>query len=330
TEPSKKQLPRTEQRVKETLRWLAEDRFSQLRAFTLNHWKKNVDYAVEVVSQSCPQLSSLTLSYCTGITEKAFQSLAAHSTSLESINVQYSDYQVEGLAHLLETNGGTMRQILFTHGSRSERLLAALSTFRMLNVTPVPKAARKGPGADAAQGFPLLEELCMATAASFMSNRDLWDLLFGSPQLRVLDLRGCSNVTPQLLEGLPCAELECLFWSHYSGNVQVRLSSTRRDLLKLTEKWSGSLRELDIANQQFTEEDLEEAMGHLAGAPGAEGLRSLNLVGTRITPAALRLIIGQSTTLRYLNLSSCRNLPRGLKRAYRGQVDIRQLLDALQ
>lgn len=43
-----------------------------------------------------------------------------------------------------------------------------------------------------------------------------------------------------------------------------------------------------------------------------------------------RSVIGQKTALDYLNLSSCRYLPRGLKRIYRGQEDIRQLLDKLE
>ncbi|CAL8293152.1 unnamed protein product [Merluccius merluccius] len=365
-EPGKSQLPRTEQKIKDTMKWLAEDRFSQLRAFTLHHWKKNVNYAVEVVSRSCPQLASLTLSYCTGMTYEAFQSLAGNSPSLESINMQYSEFQVDGLAHLLETNGSAIRQLLFTHGPRNDRLLAALSrgccpdlelleintkldsgfsqlpigvqalqhgcpklkTFRMLNVIPVHKAVRKG--LEPALGFPLLEELCMATTSvSFMSDRDVWELLFGSPRLRVLDLRGCYQVTTLGLEVLPCGELECLFLGQYF-NCKTARPSAKKDLHKLTEKWSRSLRELDIANQLFSEEDLELAMGHLSQAADADTLRSLNLSGTRITPPALRLMVGQSTALSYLNLSSCRNLPRGLKRVYRGQEDICQLLDKLQ
>jgi len=58
--------------------------------FEMHSFNGNIPL-LQVVSQSCPQLSSLTLSYCTGVTEKAFQSLAAHSPSLESINVQYSE-----------------------------------------------------------------------------------------------------------------------------------------------------------------------------------------------------------------------------------------------
>lgn len=97
----------------------------------------------------------------------------------------------------------------------------------------------------------------------------------------------------------------------------------------VTQKWSRTLQQLDIANQLFSEEDLEIAMSHLAQASQADTLHSLNLSGTRITPPALRPVVGQTTALSYLNLSSCRYLPRGIKRIYRGQEDIRQLLDKL-
>lgn len=56
----------------------------------------------------------------------------------------------------------------------------------------------------------------------------------------------------------------------------------------VTQKWSQTLQQLDIANQLFSAEDLEIAMSHLARATEADTLRSLNLSGTRITPPALR------------------------------------------
>ena len=56
-----------------------------------------------------------------------------------------------------------------------------------------------------ARGFPLLEELCMATSSSCpTSDRDLWDLLLASPRLRVLDLRGCFYISASGLAALPC------------------------------------------------------------------------------------------------------------------------------
>lgn len=76
-------------------------------------------------------------------------------------------------------------------------------TFRMLNVRPLHKTMRNA--ADSALGFPLLEELCIATTSySYMTDKDLWDILFGSTGLRVLDLRGCSRITPSGLATLPC------------------------------------------------------------------------------------------------------------------------------
>ena len=56
----------------------------------------------------------------------------------------------------------------------------------------------------------------------------------------------------------------------------------------VTQKWSRTLQQLDIANQLFTEEDLEIAMSYFAQAAEADTLRSLNLSGTKITPSALR------------------------------------------
>lgn len=86
---------------------------------------------------------------------------------------------------------------------------------------------------------------------------------------------------------LSLAELECLFWGQYFSS-QVGTSSLRKGLHAVTQKWSHSLRQLDVANQPFSEEDLKVAMCHLAQANDANTLRSLNLSGTRITAAALR------------------------------------------
>uniref|UniRef100_A0AAQ4S883 F-box domain-containing protein n=1 Tax=Gasterosteus aculeatus aculeatus TaxID=481459 RepID=A0AAQ4S883_GASAC len=46
--PGKSQLPKTEKKIKDTFNWLAQNRFSQLRDFSLCHWSKNVPFAVEV------------------------------------------------------------------------------------------------------------------------------------------------------------------------------------------------------------------------------------------------------------------------------------------
>ncbi|XP_056335228.1 F-box/LRR-repeat protein 6 [Danio aesculapii] len=363
-EPGKSQLPGTEQKIRNTVDWLAENRLSQLREFSLCHWKKNVDYVIQKVSQSCPSLHSLKLSYCTGMTEKAFQNLGAGCQSLEDINVQHSEINVDGLVSFLEAYGNQIKKIYFTHSTKSDKLLSALSkgccpelrlleintkldggycqlpiciqalqigcpklqTFRLMNVTPVPKMIRNTPQSTC--GFPMLEELCIATSShSFMTDNDLNNVLHGSPNLRVLDLRGGSRITSTGLYALPCERLECFYWGlYFNSNTMV---ASKKGIHMLAQKWSNTLRELDLANQPFSEEDLEIAMGHLSHGVGVDFFRSLNLSGTRITSSALRLLINQAPALKYLNLSSCRYLPRGLKRLYHGQEDIQLLLDKL-
>uniref|UniRef100_A0A8C6S974 F-box/LRR-repeat protein 6 n=1 Tax=Neogobius melanostomus TaxID=47308 RepID=A0A8C6S974_9GOBI len=189
-------------------------------------------------------------------------------------------------------------------------------TFRMLNLIPMNKTMRG------------VEE-SSTTSYSFTSDKDLLHILFGSTKLRVLDLRGCSRITPAGLAALPY--LECLFWGQYYTSSVGSSSLPKTGLHLLTQKWGQTLQQLDIANQLFTEEDLECAISFLSQAP--DTLRSLNLSGTRISPSLYnvcvlyiyRALLGQ-TTLNYLNLSSCRYLPRGLKRTYRDQEDIQQLL----
>ncbi|KAJ8268131.1 hypothetical protein COCON_G00133030 [Conger conger] len=364
TQPGKTQSPKMQLKVQDTISWLAQNRFSQLREFHLSHWRKHVDYVVQVVSQHCQQLSALKLSHCSGLTEKAFQFLGKNCPSLESIDIQYSEIQIEGLVSFLEMYGSRIRKFLFSYGTKSERLLTVLAggccpelkqleintkldsgycqlpiciqalqsgcpklqVFRMLNVTAMPKTARRGPCS--ASGFPHLEELCIASSSvSFIMDHDLITLLHGSPRLRVLDLRGCTRITATALSTLPCHELECLYWGLYSSSNSIM--SSKKGIHLLTEKWSHTLQELDLSSQPFSEQDLEVAMGDLVHSSGADRLRSLNLSGTKVTSNALRSVISHCTELNYLNLSSCRYLPRGLKRIYRSQEDIQQLLDNL-
>lgn len=362
-EPRRSQLPKTEKRIKDTVSWLAENRFTQLQDFSLCHWKHNVNYALQAVSRSCPHLHSLKLSHCSGLTKDAFDSLSLHSQSLQTIDLQYSEFQVEGLLDFLESNGGQIKEILFTHGQKMDRVLAALSrgccpniellevnrkldtklcelnvciqglqvacpklkTFRMLNLIPMNKTVR---GVEESCGFPMLEELSLATTSySFTSDKDLFHILFGSTKLRVLDLRGCSRITPAGLAALPCSDLECLFWGQYFTSSAGASSLPKTGLHLLTQKWGQTMQQLDIANQLFTEEDLECAMSFLSQTP--DTLRSLNLSGTRVTPAPLKALLGRTSSVSYLNLTSCRYLPRGQKRIYRGLTDIQQLLDKM-
>ncbi|XP_041105200.1 F-box/LRR-repeat protein 6 isoform X2 [Polyodon spathula] len=311
TEPGKQQLLKTQVKIQNTVSWLAQNRFSQLREFALCHWKHLVNYTVQD---------------CAGVTSEAFLSLASGCTQLASLNLQHSQVHIPDLISFLETYGGRIKQLHITFNSRVMALINAISVLRLLNQTWLPKVVR---GAAVFQsGFPQLEELCLATSSSSsVEEQVLHRLLHGSPRLRVLDLRGCYRVTPAGLSTLPCKELECLYLGLYCSSNNLTLPKEGSHLL--TGQWKCTLLELDLRGQAFSEEDLEIAMTKLTGGEGSSPLRSLNLEGTKVPLSALRLVITLCPRLTYLNLTSCRYLPRGLKRVYRGQEDIQLLYDRL-
>lgn len=97
-----------------------------------------------------------------------------------------------------------------------------------MNINPIPKMIRNTPSSTI--GFPMLEELCIASSShSFLNDQDLLNVLHGSPHLRVLDLRGCSRITAAGLFALPCQGNNLFFPTSYSGRkykCHIHKSST--------------------------------------------------------------------------------------------------------
>ncbi|XP_074208951.1 F-box/LRR-repeat protein 6 isoform X5 [Camelus bactrianus] len=203
-----------------------------------------------------------------------------------------------------------------------------LQVLRLLNLMWLPKPS--GRAVTPGPGFPSLEELCLASSTcNFVSNEVLDRLLHGSPNLRLLDLRGCARITPAGLHDLPCQELEQLHLGLYGMSDRLTLAKEGSPLL--TQKWCHTLQELDLSGQGFSEKDLEQALAAFSGTPEGShpALCSLNLRGTQVTPSTVSSVISSCPGLLYLNLESCRCLPRGLKRAYRGPGEVQWCLEQL-
>ncbi|XP_057388035.1 F-box/LRR-repeat protein 6 isoform X2 [Balaenoptera acutorostrata] len=234
-----------------------------------------------------------------------------------------------GPAERLPPAAGTCRPTSFTgHPPPHLQPGPCSQVLRLLNLTWLPKPSGRAmtPG----PGFPRLEELCLASSTcNFVSNEVLDRLLHGSPHLRLLDLRGCARITPAGLHDLPCQELEQLHLGLYG--MSDRLTLAKEGSLLLTQKWCHTLQELDLSGQGFSEKDLEQALAAFSGTPGGSHLAlcSLNLRGTRVTPGTVSSVISNCPGLLYLNLESCRCLPRGLKRAYRGPEEVQRCLQQL-
>ncbi|XP_062045407.1 F-box/LRR-repeat protein 6 isoform X2 [Lepus europaeus] len=357
---------KAEKQLLASLEWLMPSRFSQLQRLTLIHWKSQAQPVLKLVSEHCPRLTFLKLSDCHGVTADALVTLARACPQLHSLDLQHSVVESAAVVSFLEEAGPRMRRLWLTYSSQTTAILGALlgsccpqlqvlevstgispnstplqlpvealqtgcpqlQVLRLLNLVWLPKPSARG--AAPGPGFPGLEELCLASSTcNFVSNAVLGRLLHGSPNLRLLDLRGCARITPAGLHDLPCQELEQLHLGLYGLSDRLTLAKEGSPLL--THKWCRTLRELDLSGQGFSENDLERALAAFAGTPGGPhpALCSLNLRGTRVTPSTVSAVISSCPGLLYLNLESCRCLPRGLKRAYRGQAEVQWCLEQL-
>eukprot|EP00062_Callorhinchus_milii_P015798 gi/632966420/ref/XP_007899407.1/ PREDICTED: F-box/LRR-repeat protein 6 isoform X2 [Callorhinchus milii] len=363
-QPGNQQLPPIQRKIQNTLDWLRVARFTQLREFSLCHWTNLVGYVMQAVTESCPHLVSLYLTNCVSVTSDVFERLATHCPKLESLNLQHSVIDSAAVVSYLEAAGHKLKQFRVTYSTRLNSIFNAivggcctelrllevnteikqsnayfqfciellqascpkLQVLRLLNLTWFPKGS--GVAVSSGVGFCQLEELCLATSSfSLVTDEVLGKLLFMSCRLQTLDLRGCYRITAAGLQLLPCHNLERLFLGLYCSTTNLVLAKQGSEQMAL--KWRHSLRDLDLTGQCYKEKDLEQAMGILAGPQGNHVLRSLNLAATKVTLDAIRVVVSSSPALSYLNLTSCRCLPRGLKRIYRGEEEIRQFVNKL-
>ncbi|XP_066846968.1 F-box/LRR-repeat protein 6 isoform X6 [Anser cygnoides] len=335
-------------------------RLRRLRDFALTQWLSGVPAVLQALAAACPLLSSLRLRHCRGVTAAALGAVGTHCPRLESLDLQGSQVEAGAVPKFLAVAGARLRQMWLSCGPRTGAVLASLAggscpqlqllevdagqqrsphplqvpveqlqaacpqlqVLRLLNVSWWPRAAPRLP---LAPGFPQLQELSLATTTGGgAGDAVLQRLLRASARLRLLDLRGCARVSPRALLRLPCADLEQLHLGlHCSACAPP---SAPQGCAALAWRWRHSLRELDLAGHCFGEQDLAQALA--AFGPGAP-LRSLDLAGTRVAPEALSALLLRCPSLCYLDVSSCRRLPRGTKRAHRGPRELGQCLSLL-
>ncbi|KAL1131726.1 hypothetical protein AAG570_011339 [Ranatra chinensis] len=168
------------------------------------------------------------------------------------------------------------------------------------------------------EGFPHLEELSVAGVLENMSSKPVIDddslqrILKSSHKLRLLDVRACSRVTDSSLVRVPAWDLEHLF---LSGCYVTRVNDSGLELI--CQKWAHSLIEVDLGWSTATQ-SLDAAVNALAHHIEKSPLRALNLCGSSVSLDPVKAVLTQCPLLTSLNLSSCRALPRGMKRLYQG------------
>ncbi|XP_040444597.1 F-box/LRR-repeat protein 6 isoform X2 [Falco naumanni] len=308
--------------------------------------------------QHCPLLASLCLRRCRGVPAPPLAQLPLRCPRLQRLQLCHCQVEPSAVGGFLGATGPRLQQLLLSCAPRLGTILAMLAggccpelrlleldtalggtgpplplpveelqvacphlqVLRLLNLSWAPRQRRRlGPG------FPRLEELSLAgTGGTGVSDEVLGRVLCASGHLRLLDLRGCTRVTPQALLQLPCPDLEQLYLGLPCGVEQ--LPRVTEGSAGLAWRWHRSLRELDLAGRSFSEQDLARALA--AFGPGSP-LRSLNLAGTKVTAGALSSLLPACPHLAFLNLAACRCLPRGTKRAHRGVPEVRHCLQLL-
>jgi len=162
-------------------------------------------------------------------------------------------------------------------------------------------------------GFTQLQELSLGITNTtvFVSGRNdvLRRLLKTSNKLKLLDLRGWSQLTCADLQNVPATDLTDLYIS--------RCSVANDEGMELVaSKWQHSLVELDVSWNVHSEAVLDTAVRKLAGSSLTSKLEVLDLRGTQISLASVQSVLQGCPLLCNLNLSSCRGLPRGMKQEY--------------
>ncbi|CAG9575751.1 unnamed protein product [Danaus chrysippus] len=204
-----------------------------------------------------------------------------------------------------------------------------MRVFRAANAQLVLASATTSQQMEAG-GWTLLEEVSVACSAAEertavgeyrLGDEALGRLVRAATRLRLLDLRGLQRLTDSGLVRVPAWDLQHLFL----GGCNV-LRQTNACLELICEKWSHSLLELDLSWASAAKV-LHDAVCALADAPSSK-LRILNLCGSSVSFEAVKKVLLKCPHLESLNLSSCRALPRGMKRLYTGK-ELQDLKDSL-
>ncbi|XP_013416120.1 F-box/LRR-repeat protein 6 [Lingula anatina] len=180
------------------------------------------------------------------------------------------------------------------------------------------------------QGFPQLNALSVAvhTASQLHSiglgidDRFISRMLKTSDGLKLLDARGCFRLTAQCLHELPATDVSQLFLSQVSAKKF-------EELHLLMDKWQHSIVELDISWNGFPCKVLDNALECLGKSPSTSKLETLDLSGTSVALATVQLVLRGCPKLVSINLTSCRGLPRGMKRLYSSIQEIAKLKEDL-
>lgn len=240
-------------------------------------------------------------------------SVAAHCKNLEVLDISGAQATTHPAAVPLEALQKGCPKMRVFRAANAQLILASATTSQQMETN----------------GWTQLEELSVAGEAAAervavgeyrLGDDALSRLVRGATRLRLLDLRGLQRLSDSGLVRVPAWDLQHLF---LGGCNVTRQSNACLELI--CEKWSHSLLELDLSWASAARV-LDDAVSALADSTTSK-LRILNLCGSSVSLEPVKKVLLRCPHLEYLNLSSCRALPRGMKRSYAGK-ELQDLKDS--
>ncbi|KAJ2946468.1 hypothetical protein O0L34_g12513 [Tuta absoluta] len=240
-------------------------------------------------------------------------SVAAHCVNLEVLDISGAQATSHPAAVPLEALQKGCPKMRVFRAANAQLVLANASTSQQME----------------SSGWTQLEELSIAGEAAAerervgeyrLGDEALARLVRGATRLRLLDLRGLQRLTDSGLVRVPAWDLQHLF---LGGCNVTRQSNACLELI--CEKWSHSLIEIDLS-WASANRVLDAAVCALAESTNSK-LKVLNLCGSSVSLEPIKKILKKCLCIESLNLSSCRALPRGMKRLYTGK-ELQHLKDS--
>ncbi|XP_055921159.1 F-box/LRR-repeat protein 6 [Eupeodes corollae] len=357
------------------LKWFIENRGRGCTDLNVSNWKvTDISCILAKLSESCPNLTGITLNGWKGFTSDHLTFLVDNIPKLErldlsSINVEMnaskSAVGLQSLCNSLQTINGRLTHLHLAHNRLAgipqiltilashcpnlvlldlsnvrtaaishgilhvEKLQHGCQKLKVLRVTNSHVTLSQASIQEAmdSPGFPDLEELSVAALTDesrLISDEHLQRILKSSSKLKLLDVRGCTRLTHESLIRLPAWDIKHLFLSGCSVTRDVGSG-----LELIASKWAHSLVEIDLAWANV-QQPLDNALRALAEKGSESPLSHLNLCGSSVSEDAVKEILANCPNMNSINLSSCRGLPRGVKRLMHGPTEIQELREVLK
>ena len=331
--------------------------FASVKEINLSGWTQLTTDGVKSIAHGCPRLESINLSHCqkktvSKISAESLLLLAEKCPNLKSISL--SSIRLSGdyrklVTQFIEMCGNNLTHINFSQNivycgswlltciikSCPQLLTLDLSNTSVRNISfdalqsscpklqelfltnvqlePAPVANMES------SGFKNLETVSFGTVRGYWCTESLFKyIIHASPKLRLLDIRGHTNLTESAFAAIPSNSVERLY--------MARCRITHNMLHQICSKWRNTLTFIDFSRTESYGVPFDVLIETLACGPDAcSKLQIVDLSGTSVSDSGVKRLLIGCIDLEHLDLTSCRGVSRGIKRSHKEMKEIRKL-----